>query len=130
MARHYGYIYTVQNKLYRECLKFGFTNDPHSCLNTYKSASPYPFSYRQLYAITYVPKDFQDCVEHDKVIEIVLGCKNNGYSLELIQGSCQFITGNYHEVKHVMEDFGYKLKEVDMDDIHVNKTSKKSLKSL
>lgn len=130
MDANYGYIYTVNNRVYNgEFMKFGFTKDPHSRLNTYKSSSPYPFYYHQLYKITHVPEDYRDFIEHDKVIEIVLGSKGHGYSLELFNkgGGCEFITGNYDEVKYIMESFGYKLEESNLDDIEVEKPSKKSL---
>jgi superfamily II DNA or RNA helicase len=130
LCKH-GYIYTVDKKLYNgHFLKFGFTKDPHSRLNTYKTTSPYPFKYRQLYEILHVPDDYTDFVEHDKVIEITLGCMGHGYSLQLFNegGGCEFITGNYSEIQQIMENFGYQLMAIDIDDVGVEKSSRKSLK--
>jgi Type III restriction enzyme, res subunit len=129
------YVYVMDNDLFSvdNVRKYGYTTNPHQRLTEADTQLPRPHRYEYLWRIDFVPEHCKSISVHDKVITTTLNTQQHIYKINKFEcgGGTEFFQGEPLEIKRILTDQGYVLKDITLDDIEKqNKEAMMSPKKL
>lgn len=113
------YIYIADSVCFLgECKKYGYTTNPRERLSQLSNSHSRPCEYVKLWKIVTIPKHCKGIVRHDDVVTRTLDSSKHSYDAKKFNGGggTEFFTGDPDIIKQILEDQGYELEEVTLED--------------